>query len=261
MKLGPIMVLGPTLDPKVAAELGLRLPHLGLRVREQARRAAAFARALEDAGASVRYPGLASHPQAATWARLANPGYGAGGVFSLDAGTKAAAERLMERLQNKAGFGLMAVSLGYHETLLSVSGASTSSEMPAAARAAAGLAEGLLRVSCGYTGSLASRSAQLAAAWAAHTSAEAARAAGKTPPYRAAAVVRDGRGGLTRLASWDSFGEEDDVGALGDLEGGGGGGEGGGGEAGKALRVRAGKEVVYVRAAAAVAAADGGEAA
>ena len=254
MRLGPIMVTGPTLDAKTAAELGLRLPHLSLRVREQARRAAAFAAALEAEGAAVRYPGLASHPQAARWARLANPGYGCGGVLTLDAGSRPAAERLMERLQNKAGFGLMAVSLGYHETLLSVSGASTSSEMPEAKRAAVGLSDGLLRVSCGYTGALQTRLSQLTGAWAAHVAGEAARAAGRTPPYRAAAIVRDGRGGLTRLASWDSFGGEEEE--EGEGEGKGGGGEANGGDAaawreGKVLAVGAGKEVVYVRAAAA----------
>ena len=251
MRLGPIMVTGPTLDAKTAAELGLRLPHLGLRVREQGRRALAFATALQAAGASVRYPGLASHPHADRWARLVNPGYGSGGVLTLDAGSRAAAERLMERLQNKAGFGLMAVSLGYHETLLSVSGASTSSEMPEEKRAAVGLSDGLLRISCGYTGSLETRRAQLAGAWAAHVSGEAARAAGKTPPFRAAAIVRDGRGGLTRLASWDSFGEGEEEEE--EEEEGEAGGAGGGGDGKKAVRVGAGKEVVYVRAAAAAA--------
>lgn len=33
-----MMLLGPTMDPKVASDLALRLPHLGLRVREHSRR-------------------------------------------------------------------------------------------------------------------------------------------------------------------------------------------------------------------------------
>ena len=61
--LGPVFVMGPTLDAKVAAELSLRIPHLGLRVREQARRAMVFAERLQAAGAAVVYPGLPSHPQ------------------------------------------------------------------------------------------------------------------------------------------------------------------------------------------------------
>jgi hypothetical protein len=30
---GPMMLLGPTMDPRIAAELALRLPHLGLRIQ------------------------------------------------------------------------------------------------------------------------------------------------------------------------------------------------------------------------------------
>ena len=55
-----------------------------------------------------------------------------------DLGSQRAAERFLERAQNKHGFGLIAVSLGYAETLLSVSGASTSSELSPHERAAAG---------------------------------------------------------------------------------------------------------------------------
>jgi len=60
------------------------------------------------------------------------------GRRSQDLGSQRAAERFLERAQNKHGFGLIAVSLGYAETLLSVSGASTSSELSPAERAAAG---------------------------------------------------------------------------------------------------------------------------
>ena len=45
----------------------------------------------------------------------------------------------MERAQNKHGFGLMAVSLGYFETLMSLSGTSTSSELTLEERATAGV--------------------------------------------------------------------------------------------------------------------------
>ena len=102
---GPVFLLGPTLDPKVAAELGLRMPHLPLRVREAGRRAELFARELEAAGARARHPALLSHPQAALFASLANPGYGAGAVITVDAGSLPAASRLMERLQVRGGAG------------------------------------------------------------------------------------------------------------------------------------------------------------
>ena len=263
--LGPVFVMGPTLDAKVAAELSLRIPHLGLRVREQARRAMLFAERLQAAGAAVVYPGLPSHPQQRLFARLSNPGYGCGGLLTLDCGSLQSASRLMERLQNREGFGLMAVSLGYHETLLSVSGASTSSELSPEERAAAGVTDGLLRVSVGITGSAEQRCEQLLRAFGSHAAAEGARAKGKAPPYRAArleAAPMAGRGGvfphahaavssasaasaaaaaaaaassdggklgetgLTRAASWDSFGEDlsdrDDDDGDGDFEAGNG---------------------------------------
>ena len=63
----------------------------------------------------------------------------------------------MDDLQNEEGFGFMAVSLGYFDTLMSCSASSTSSEMDDAALAAAGIRPGLIRMSVGYTGSLEQR--------------------------------------------------------------------------------------------------------
>ncbi|KAK9821713.1 hypothetical protein WJX81_001329 [Elliptochloris bilobata] len=201
LHLGAVMLLGPTMDPKVASELSLRLPHLGLRMAEHSRRALAFAERLQLAGGEVSYPGLPSHPQHALLQRLANPGYGLGGLLTLDLGSQRAAERFLERAQNKHGFGLIAVSLGYAETLLSVSGASTSSELSPHERAAAGISSGLVRMSVGITGTLEARWAQLEEAFRA-----IARPA--EPAFRAAQVVRDVAGGLVRVASWDSAGSE-----------------------------------------------------
>ena len=44
----------------------------------------------------------------------------------------------MEYAQNVCGFGLMAVSLGYFDTLLSLSGSTTSSELSSTEKAFAG---------------------------------------------------------------------------------------------------------------------------
>ena len=55
----------------------------------------------------------------------------------------------------------MAVSLGYFDTLMSCSGATTSSEIAPADQAAMGLSPGLLRLSVGITGRLQERLAQL----------------------------------------------------------------------------------------------------
>ncbi|NUQ68848.1 MAG: aminotransferase class I/II-fold pyridoxal phosphate-dependent enzyme [Phycisphaerales bacterium] len=161
---GSLMLLGPTMDPRIAFEVSMRLPHLGLRMTEHSRRAAAFASRLNDLGLSVGYPGLTEHPDHALLKRLANDGFGLGGLLTIDLGTQARAERLMETLQNEQHFGYMAVSLGYFDTLMSCSAASTSSEMGAADLAAAGISPGLVRMSLGITGTLEQRWDQMEAA-------------------------------------------------------------------------------------------------
>ena len=67
----------------------------------------------------------------------------------------------MSILQNKEKFGLIAVSLGYFDTLMSCSGSSTSSEIPPEDQSSMGLSPGLLRLSIGYTGSLEHRVEQI----------------------------------------------------------------------------------------------------
>jgi methionine-gamma-lyase len=159
---GALMLLGPTMDPRVAFEIGLRLPHLGLRMAEHGRRALTFSQRLADRGVSVIYPGLASHPQHELLTRLANPGFGHGGIFCVDLETAQRANRFMELLQNQESFGYVAVSLGYFDTLLSCSASSTSSELSPADQRRAGISPGLVRISIGYTGSLEQRWNQLA---------------------------------------------------------------------------------------------------
>lgn len=157
---GALMLLGPTMNAKVAFELSERLPHLPLRMQEHSRRALAFATRMQRLGLRVLYPGLPDHPHHARLAAMANPGYGSGGMLCLDMGTEERANRLMHHLQNTTQFGLMAVSLGYYETLMSCSGSSTSSEMPPEDRARAGISPGLVRMSVGYNGTLEQRWAQ-----------------------------------------------------------------------------------------------------
>ncbi len=162
---GGLMLLGPTMDPKVAFELSLRLPHLGLRMREHSHRAQVFAERLVERGLPVIYPGLPSHPQYELLRRIGNTEeFGAGGLFCLDLGNTARAFRFMEALQNPQHFGYIAVSLGYFDTLLSCSAVSTSSEMPEDTQRGVGLSPGLVRISIGYTGSLEQRWKQFDAA-------------------------------------------------------------------------------------------------
>jgi methionine-gamma-lyase len=158
---GRAMLLGPTMDPRAAFDVIQRIPHLAVRMREHGRRALALAEHLEQWGAAVTYPGLPSFPQHAELAGMVNPGYGYGGMLTIDCGTQKKAEALMGTLQNRERFGYMAVSLGYFDTLMSCSGASTSSEIDEAAQRAMGLSAGLVRMAVGITGNLEERLQQM----------------------------------------------------------------------------------------------------
>ena len=160
LQRGSLMLLGSTMDARTAFNISMRVPHLGLRMAEHSRRAQVFAERLRERGAPVVYPGLADHPQHALLASMMNEGYGFGGVLGLDLGTARRAEGFMEMLQNEFGFGFMAVSLGYFDTLMSCSGETTSSELSEDERRSAGISPGYVRISIGYTGSVEQRWAQ-----------------------------------------------------------------------------------------------------
>jgi len=161
---GPLMLLGPTMDPHIAADLSLRVPHLPLRMAEHGKRALELASRLSALGLQIGYPGLAEHPDHDLFNELRTSEYGYGGVFTIDVGDAEEANELMSRLQNEQRFGYLAVSLGYFDTLMSCSGSSTSSEMSDEDQQAAGISPGLVRVSIGYTGTLEQRWSQLLAA-------------------------------------------------------------------------------------------------
>ncbi|KAK2981923.1 hypothetical protein RJ640_019143 [Escallonia rubra] len=158
---GALMLLGPTMNAKVAFELSERIPHLGLRMKEHCHRALVYATRMKKLGLKVIYPGLEDHPDHTLLKSLANKDYGYGGILCVDMETEERANRLMSLLQNCTQFGFMAVSLGYHETLMSCSGSSTSSEMNAEEKALAGISPGLVRMSIGYSGTLEQRWNQL----------------------------------------------------------------------------------------------------
>ncbi len=158
---GPLMLLGPTMDPTTAFTLSMRIPHLGLRIVEHSRRAMYISEQLSSSGLKVVYPGLKSHQDHELAKELFRGDYGFSGVLSLDAGGEEKANELMERLQNHYGFGYMAVSLGYFDSLMSCSGSSTSSEMTEQDKHSAGISPGLIRISIGYTGTLEQRWLQL----------------------------------------------------------------------------------------------------
>ena len=158
---GRVMLLGPTMDPRVAFDIIQRLPHLPIRMREHSRRAIAIAQMLKEMKVDVTYPGLPNHPEHQLAEELGNDSYGFGGILAIDCGTREKAEELMEVLQNDENFGLIAVSLGYFDTLISCSGSSTSSEILLEDQQKMGLSPGLLRIAMGYTGSLEARMEQM----------------------------------------------------------------------------------------------------
>ena len=161
---GMLMILGPTMDPQVAFNINLRIPHLPLRMIEHGQRTQIFAERLYAMGLTVGYPGLHDHPDHSLMSELHCPDYGYGGILTLDMGTEANANELLDLLQNEYHFGYVAVSLGYFDTLMSCSGSSTSSEMTDEDKSAARISPGLVRMSVGYTGTTEQRWIQLAEA-------------------------------------------------------------------------------------------------
>ncbi len=158
---GRVMLLGPTMDPRVAFDIIQRLPHLALRIREHGRRASMMAKMLKEIGVSVIYPGLRDHPQFNLTSQQINEKYGFGGILAIDCHTSKKAGELMDALQNEEDFGYMAVSLGYSDTLMCCSSTSTSSEISEEDQNKAGLSPGLVRLSVGITGDLEVRMEQL----------------------------------------------------------------------------------------------------
>ena len=145
---GPSMLLGPVLDSHRAASILKNLHSLHIRMRQHGANALALARRLVRLGVRVHYPGLEGHPQHALMERVMNPGYGYGGMLTVDVRDGAVANRLMTRMQEEK-VGYLAVSLGYFKTLFSAPGHSTSSEIPPEEQQRMGLGAGLIRFSVG----------------------------------------------------------------------------------------------------------------
>lgn len=145
---GPSMLFGPVLDSIRAAGILKNLHTLPVRMARHSTNATYLAARFEERGMRVHHPGLTRHPQHALLNKMMNLGYGHGGVVTVDAGDKAKAGRLMQRMQEEK-VGYLAVSLGYFKTLFSAPSHSTSSEIPAADRERMGMGDGLIRFSVG----------------------------------------------------------------------------------------------------------------
>ncbi|MBA3688574.1 MAG: aminotransferase class I/II-fold pyridoxal phosphate-dependent enzyme [Chloroflexi bacterium] len=130
------------------AFLALRgLKTLALRMDRHSANALAVAQALQGAPGvdSVRYPGLASHPQHTLALQTLRDGM-AGGMLALElSGGRRAGERFLDLLQ----VAVHATSLGSVETLCSHPASSSHRQLSDAELAEAGLTPGMIRVSIG----------------------------------------------------------------------------------------------------------------
>jgi cystathionine gamma-lyase len=90
----------------------------------------------------VYYPGLPSHPQYALAQRQMS---GFGGMVSIDLGTRTRAAHVLGRVRVFS----LAESLGGVESLISHPASMTHASVPADRRAALGMSDGLIRLSCG----------------------------------------------------------------------------------------------------------------
>ena len=90
----------------------------------------------------VIYPGLPSFPQHAL-AKAQMSGFG--GMVTVEMGSKAAAKHVLDRVQVYA----LAESLGGVESLISHPASMTHGSVPADRKAAMGLTDGIIRLSCG----------------------------------------------------------------------------------------------------------------
>ena len=139
------IVAGATSSPFDAWLLLRGMRTLGLRVARHNENGLAVARLVAEhaAARAVHYPGLASHPQHAL-AKAQMQGFG--GMVAIElAGGLDGAERFIAGLS----LGLRAASLGGFETLVVHPAAMWAQQMSAEQRAAAGVDDGLVRLSCG----------------------------------------------------------------------------------------------------------------
>jgi O-succinylhomoserine sulfhydrylase len=136
---------GPTLSPFNAWVLLKGLETLDLRIRAQSAAALELARWLEShpSVARVYYPGLASHPQHELAKRQQK---GSGAIVSFDVkGGKAAAWKVIDSTKLVSITG----NLGDVKTTITHPASTTHGRISPEARAAAGIGDGLIRLSVG----------------------------------------------------------------------------------------------------------------
>ncbi|KAJ8423733.1 hypothetical protein Cgig2_023821 [Carnegiea gigantea] len=149
---GPLMMLGPVMNPMEAFQLLGRMAHLGVRMKKHCSRALKLAtRMKNELNIKVMYPGLKDHPDYELMNQMRNKGYGFGGVVCIDVDSTDQAYKLLTKLRENK-FGFLAVDLGYYETLMSCPGATAGPPKPSPKRG--DITPGFIRFSVGYLGTL-----------------------------------------------------------------------------------------------------------
>ncbi len=141
-----VRATGGMLAPDVAWLLARGVKTLGLRMARSSSTALEIARRLDDDPRveDVHYPGLGSHPDHALARRQMLRGFGSLIALELEGGAAAGA-----RAYDKLDVFTRAVSLGDVRSLVTHPASTTHASMPGTQRLAAGITDGLLRLSIG----------------------------------------------------------------------------------------------------------------
>lgn len=137
---------GGVMAPFTAWLMARGLVTFALRMEAHNRNALRVAQFLEGHPAveRVHYPGLDSHPQYAVAREQMSGGFGGMVAFELSGGLEAG-----RRLQDEVQLCTLAVSLGDARTLITHPASTTHYSMPRQQRLAAGISDGLVRLSVG----------------------------------------------------------------------------------------------------------------
>lgn len=141
-----VRTAGAAMSPFTAMLLSRGVRTLGLRMRRASASALELAVRLAShpAVAEVSYPGLSTHPGHAVAARQMRAGFGALIAFEVEGGLAAGA-----RCYDALEVVTRAVSLGDVRSLITHAASTTHASLTPERRAAAGIGEGLLRLSVG----------------------------------------------------------------------------------------------------------------
>ena len=146
IRLGLMRDIGATMNPFAAWQLIQGLETLSVRVKEHSRSALKVAQWLEahPAVKSVNYPGLASSPLNKYVCENFTDGL-ASGLLCFDVGSRAKADDGMKKVKIFA----VVVNIGDSKSVITHPASSTHSQLTAEELAAAGISEGLIRLSVG----------------------------------------------------------------------------------------------------------------